>query len=116
MTNPQTGINFSTDEESMWGAANEVPAPTQSLGAAPKASAYSCDMLGVCQQRAQRCKGCTAEPLRLAPGVLEGYRAPLFGNKTQRRELVRLLAVSVAVVAVVVLVSGAAGYMWAVSK
>lgn len=89
MTNPQTGIHFSTDEESVWGAANDIPAPTQPMGA-PKAR-KSCDMLGVCQQHTPACKGCTATPLRL-------------------------LAVSVAVVAVVVLVSGAAGYMWAVSK
>lgn len=114
MTNPQTGIHFSMDDESVWGAAHDIPAPTQSLGA-PKAR-KSCDMLGVCQQHTPACKGCTATPLRLAPGVLEGYRAPLFGNTTQRRELWLLLAVSVAVVAVVVLVSGAAGYMWAVSK
>lgn len=56
-------------------------------------SRRNCDMLGVCQQHQPPCKGCTVVPirpdLRLAPGVLEGYRVPFFGTPAQRRELLR---------------------------
>lgn len=62
----------------------------------------SCDELGICQERYPRCGGCLARHdtadmdgaafahgPTLAPGVVEGYRVPLFGNRAQRRELVR---------------------------
>lgn len=67
----------------------------------------SCDELGVCQERHQRCGGClvqhdtaamrarfaTGPQLHghLAPGVVEGYRVPLLGTPAQRRELARIV-------------------------
>lgn len=56
----------------------------------------SCNELGLCQRQFGKppCIGCTVEndePLRLAPGVLEGYRVPHLGTAAQRRELVRWL-------------------------
>ena len=52
----------------------------------------SCDALGVCQQRRPLCSGCTVarpSPLRLAPGVVEGFRVGFLGSPAQRRELLR---------------------------
>lgn len=85
----------------------------------------SCDELGVCQERYFRCGGCLAshdtarmtapmatgpQPrLRLAPGVVEGYRVGFFGSAQQRRELRRWAAVSVWLLAIVTLVSVAVG-------
>lgn len=70
----------------------------------------TCDELGVFQERHQRCGGClvrhdtagmrssfaTGPQLRgnLAPGMVEGYRVPLFGTRAQRRELVRMAKAS----------------------
>lgn len=72
--------------------------------------AHNCDELGVCQERHQRCGGClvrhdtagmrasfaTGPQLRgdLAPGMVEGYRVPFFGTRSQRRELVRIAKAS----------------------
>lgn len=48
-----------------------------------------CDELALCQERKQACPGCPANPLQLAPGVVEGYRVPLLGAPAQRRERLR---------------------------
>ena len=58
-------------------------------------SARSCTELGVCQGRTPPCThadGKTAacpQPLRLAPGVIEGHKVGFLGTSAQRRELGR---------------------------
>lgn len=71
----------------------------------------SCDELGLCQRRKPRCAGCTAEPLRLAPGVLDAYRVPVFGNAAQRRELVTMLKRAGIWLVLVGVAFAGAGYM-----
>jgi hypothetical protein len=57
----------------------------------------TCDELGVCQGLTPPCTYADGKtvacptPLHLAPGAVEGYRAPFLGTPAQRRELVRLL-------------------------
>lgn len=68
-----------------------------------KAHLRSCDELGVCQERVSRCGGCLtkvdttdmtatiAHGHAFAPGAVEAYKAPLFGNAAQRREWLRIV-------------------------
>lgn len=85
-------------------------APTQHLDpTAQRSQPRSCNELGLCQHRKPPCAGCTAAPLKLAPGVLQGYRPPAFGPAA-RHELRLLLGVSVGLVVLVMLVSGVVGY------
>ena len=54
-------------------------------------SHQTCKELGVCKCPLPECQDNTARPLRFAPGVVQGYRAPALGTPAQRRELARWL-------------------------
>lgn len=67
-----------------------------------------------CKQDCTQSCACTPRPpapLRLAPGVLQGYRPGLLGSAAQRRELARLLRRVAAGLVVLALASVAAGYL-----
>lgn len=74
-----------------------------------------CDERMVCQSLSPRCPGCTSglqltqAGIRLAPGVVEGYKAPFLGSPAQRRELVRQAKRAAVWVVILTLVAFAAG-------
>ena len=86
--------------------------------AVARASRYTCDELGVCQERVSRCGGCftkvdtagmtasIAHGHAFAPGAVEAYKAPLFGSPSQRRQMVRAIKAA----ALWMAVCGAAGF------
>lgn len=74
-------------------------------------SHHTCKDLGVCKCPVPECQDNTARPLRFAPGVVEGYRAPALGTPAQRRELVCAFKLGVLAMAAVGLVALAAGWV-----
>ena len=99
--------------------------PTQPIPVVPHVTArrprFSCDELGVCQGLdlvCTQCKTFAKNPAHdFAPGTITTDPAGLLpGDKTQRRELLRYMLISVAITVGTMLAAGVAGYLWAVSK
>ena len=110
----------------------EIPNPTAPLAATSKAQAippvvshvsasrprYTCDELGVCQNLDLVCTSCTKNAAHAyAPGVITTDPAGMLsGDKSQRRALLRYMLISLCITVGTMLVSGFAGYLWAVTK
>lgn len=114
---------------------NEMPNPTAPLAATSKAQAlppvvshvtasrprYSCADLGVCQGLDLVCTSCKTlakNPAHAyAPGTITTDPAGMLpGDKSQRRELVRYMLISIAITVGTMLAAGALGYLWGVSQ
>lgn len=82
---------------------------------------YSCDELGVCQGLDLVCTSCKTlakNPAHAyAPGTITTDPAGLLpGDKSQRRELLRYMAISIAITLGTMLFAGVVGYLWAGAK
>jgi hypothetical protein len=101
----------------------EIPNPTAPVANIKPTSRplYRCEELGVCQGLdlvCTQCKTFAKNPAHdFAPGVITADPEGLLpGDKSQSRELVRFLLISVAITVGTMLVAGVAGYLWAVAK
>lgn len=71
----------------------------------------SCSTLGVCQGRTPACSDCLPRPFApFAPGVIDAHKRPLV-TREHRRELARLLVMSLALVAASAALGLLVGYL-----
>jgi len=121
MTNKHTGINFSTDDEALWGAAHETEAacavpPIAHSAHSAQPRRYTCDELGVCQGLDLVCTSCKPVAHPYAPGTITTDPASMLGaSASQGGGWAKYLLVSAGIALTVMMVSGVAGYLWAVA-